>query len=64
MTPHEATQHLFQAVTVGDRKAASAAIDAGADINARNQWQETPVLLAARSGHTEIVHMLQLAMRY
>ena len=58
MTPQEATQNLWQAVADSDVSAAQVALAAGAEVNARNQWQQTPLHLAADTGHTDLARLL------
>ena len=53
---------LIESVEVGDIEAVKQHLDAGADVNARNDpvWEEgsTPLHYAARWGHKEIAELL------
>jgi ankyrin repeat protein len=46
------------AVTRGDVEAVRAQLDAGTDINARDRYGQTALMLAARSGNQEVVEAL------
>ena len=48
------------AANIGNGQDAQAAIDAGADVNARHpaKYQDTPLHWAAAKGHTEVVRVL------
>src|SRR5438270_129047 len=59
MTPEEATTKLLMAAKAGDLAAASAAIDAGADINAMDdRWHQTPLHSAAANEHADLARLL------
>src|ERR1700687_3996538 len=58
MTPYQATQLLFHAAQAGDVSAGQAALDAGADVNAKDQWQQTPLHRAARNGPADLARLL------
>ena len=51
-------KQLFDAAKNGELKRARAAIEGGADIDARDQWQESPLHWAAACGHTAIAQLL------
>lgn len=53
-----ATQLLFDAVHTNDFAGAEAAVAAGANIEARDRWQSTPVELAVDKGYFRIAHFL------
>jgi ankyrin repeat protein len=58
MTPAEATAKLLEAAKSGKVGDAEAAIAAGADPNARDESQRTPLHWAAAKGHTHIARLL------
>lgn len=49
---------LWEAARVGDAAAARAALDAGADVNARFRYGQTALFKASERGHTEVVKLL------
>ena len=49
---------LWEAVRAGDAAAARQALDAGADVNARFRYGQTPLFKAAERGNAEIVRLL------
>ncbi|MBL8660933.1 MAG: hypothetical protein JNM75_14405 [Rhodospirillales bacterium] len=53
-----ATQLLFDAVHTNDFAGAEAAVAAGANIDARDRWESTPVELAVDKGYFRIAHFL------
>jgi ankyrin repeat protein len=56
---YEAIHHLFVASIDGNVHEVQAAIDAGADVNARHHMdQDAPLHLAAAKGHAEVVRVL------
>jgi Ankyrin repeats (3 copies)/Ankyrin repeats (many copies) len=58
MTPHEAIQKLFQAAKTGRVSDAEAALVAGADPNAVNNRQHTPLHYAAQYGYSDLARLL------
>jgi ankyrin repeat protein len=58
MAPEEATEKLFKAARYGNVSDARELIDAGADIHAKDEWQMTPLHLAAENGHTSVARLL------
>jgi ankyrin repeat protein len=54
----ELNQQLFYAAISGDEKQAKKAIEAGANINARDDSKDTPLITAARHNHKKIVDLL------
>lgn len=54
----EARDLLWAAVRAGDEKAIIAAIEKGADVNARNEYGITALWIAASKGKTEVVELL------
>lgn len=58
MTPEDATNQLFQAALSGDAEEAQAALAAGADINARDDWQRTPLHCAIAACHGDLARLL------
>ncbi len=61
--PHGQLQHPMktdwqQAVGNGDASLCQQLIEAGADINARDRYGQTAVMIAARQGFTELVRLL------
>ena len=49
---------LWAAVRAGDEKAIAAAIEKGADVNARNEYGITALWIAASKGKTEVIELL------
>ena len=49
---------LHVAATEGHKVIVNLLVNAGADVNAANQWGVTPIFLAAASGHKEVVALL------
>jgi ankyrin repeat protein len=59
MTPSiECNAALFAAAQTGDLVAANAAVAAGADVNAANPYNVTPLLEATGQGHVELARFL------
>src|SRR5260370_1059497 len=58
MTPQEAAQKVFQAARWGKIGDVKAALAAGADPTAKNEWQQTPLHFAAWEGHTDTARLL------
>jgi ankyrin repeat protein len=58
MTPEEATHKLFDAARSEKVTDARAALDEGADLTARDEWQATPLHWAAGKGHTDLARLL------
>ncbi len=58
MTPEEPTKQLFQAALNGDPEEAQAALAAGADINARDDCQRTPLHCAIDACHSGLARLL------
>jgi hypothetical protein len=56
--PDKATQMLFDAVHTNDFAAAEAAVAAGANVEARDRWDISPVELAVDKGYFRIAHFL------
>ena len=54
----ELNDQLFEAVRKGDLAAATAALDRGADVNAKFRYGTTALFKAAERGHTPIVKLL------
>lgn len=54
----ELNDQLFEAVRKGDVAAATAALDRGADVNAKFRYGATALFKAAERGHTPIVKLL------
>jgi len=54
----ELNDQLFEAVRKGDVAAVTAALDRGADVNARFRYGTTALFKAAERGHTEVVKVL------
>jgi len=52
---------LFQAVASGDENSVTRLLEAGADVNARNDGGQTPLILAILSGHLHLLGRLQKA---
>lgn len=51
-------EELFEAAVTGDVKKVDELIHAGADVNTKDRWNETPLFPAVRNGHTEVVKTL------
>lgn len=49
---------LFRASSDGRIESVRSLLDAGADVNAREEENETPLMYAAVEGHTEVVLLL------
>jgi ankyrin repeat protein len=58
VTPEEATNQLFRAARSGNAEEAQAALAAGADVNARDDWQRTPLHCAIGARHGELARVL------
>lgn len=58
MTPEEATCKLFEASASGNVDDAKAALDAGADVNAQDCEQQTPLHWAVGKGHADVARLL------
>jgi ankyrin repeat protein len=54
----EVTAAWKAAVKAGDVKALDTLVDAGADVDARDEHGQTALMIAAREGHTPIVRLL------
>lgn len=54
----ELNDQLFEAVRKGDAAAVTAALDRGADVNAKFRYGATALFKAAERGHTEVVKVL------
>jgi ankyrin repeat protein len=52
------TAEMKSAVKAGDSQALGALLDAGADVNARDEHGQTALMNAARDGHTDVVRLL------
>ena len=51
------TCELFEACTNGDLKEIRYLVEHGADVNAKNNFGQTPLHRACRSGHFEMVNL-------
>ena len=51
-------QQLWKAASAGDLAAVNAALEQGADVNARGDYGDAALNLAAEYGHTEVVERL------
>src|SRR5580765_5954869 len=58
MNPQEATQKLFQAALSNKYTDAAAALAAGADPNAKDEWGSTPLHWAAGHGNSDFARLL------
>ncbi|XP_059839575.1 CARD- and ANK-domain containing inflammasome adapter protein [Hypanus sabinus] len=58
ISPNVLVNALFKAVQKNQHRAVGVLIERGIDINAKNEMQYTPLLLAAELGHTESVKVL------
>jgi outer membrane protein assembly factor BamB len=56
--PAEANEELLRAAKAGDAKAVSAALDRGADVNAKTPYGATALSFAADKGHSDVVRVL------
>src|ERR1700761_6214750 len=54
----EAREALWAAVRAGDEKLIVAALDKGADVNAKNEYGITAIWIAASKGKTEVIELL------
>ena len=54
----EADRALFDAADKGNIEAVKQHLAAGADVNAKDEVESTPLHIAAREGHKEIVELL------
>lgn len=61
---YEATRNLFVAVEAGDFAAVQAAVAAGAEVAAQDQWGLTPIDLAVDKGYYKIAHFLLSVRNY
>jgi ankyrin repeat protein len=51
-------KNLFNAAERGDTKAVKLQLDRGANIEARDEWGHTPLMVAIESGHIDTVMLL------
>lgn len=58
VTPEEATNQLFRAARSGNTEDAQTALAAGADVNARDDWQRTPLHCAIEARHGDLARLL------
>lgn len=58
VTPEEATNQLFRAALSGNAEDAHAALAARADVNARDDWQRTPLHCAIEARHGDLARVL------
>ena len=58
MRLNEPTKRLYECARTGDLAKATAAISAGADINASNELQSAPLHVAVFNGHIDIARLL------
>jgi ankyrin repeat protein len=58
VTPTEATEQLFRAAGSGNVEDAQAALAAGAEVNARDDWQRTPLHCAIEARHGDLARVL------
>jgi ankyrin repeat protein len=58
MTPEAATLKLFEAAQSGNVNDVHAALNAGADVNAKDKLQQTPLHRAALSGRIDVARLL------
>jgi hypothetical protein len=58
MTPEGANNKLLQAAKAGNVTEAQAALAAGAEVNARDRWQQTPLHFAVRNGNADVARLL------
>ncbi len=54
----EPDKQLLKAAEEGDFASAVEALNAGANVNARGQFENTPLIFAAQNGHAQIVELL------
>ena len=57
-TPAPVVEELFAAARAGDTARVTAALDKGADVNARTRYGATALMFAADKGHVEIMKLL------
>jgi len=57
-TPAPIVEELFAAARAGDAARVTAALDKGADVNARTRYGATALMFAADKGHVEIMKLL------
>jgi len=58
MTPNEANRSLMVAARKGNIDAVRTAIDAGADLNTKDRWLDTPLHWAVTRGHDDVARLL------
>ncbi len=61
LTNNAIATDLHDAVKKGDIETVLALIKAGADIDARNQDDESPAQVAVKKGHSELARMIEAA---
>ena len=54
----ERNEALLEAARTGNRPQVTAALDGGADVNAKARYDVTPLIFAATNGHVEVVRLL------
>ena len=59
----ERNEALLEAARTGNRPQVTAALDGGADVNAKARYDVTPLIFAATNGHLEVVAAARGARR-
>ena len=55
---YSSPREFYKAILIGDTETVKILIEAGADVNAKNNYGTTALMYAGLDGHTEIIDIL------